>query len=88
MKINKKMPVYVVIYGHLDGSIKIRSKRKDDKINIFELVSDNYGYNLYPYINIIHQNNCKIKMRVVPVDKNTIQPVCHYLGELQINNLK
>jgi hypothetical protein len=82
------MPVYIVIYGHLDGSIKIRSKRKDDKKNIFELVRDNDGYNLYPYVNIIHQNNCKIKMRVVPVDKNTIQPVSHYLGELQINNLK
>lgn len=82
------MPVHVVIYGHLDGSIKIRSKRKDDKTNIFELVSDNDGYNLYPYINIIHPNNFRIKMRVVPIDKTTIQPVCHYLGELQINNLK
>lgn len=82
------MPVYVVIYGHLDGSLKIRSKRKDDISNIFELVSDNNEYNLYPYVTIIHPNNFKIKMRVVPVDKNTIKPVCHYLGELQINNLK
>ena len=82
------MPVYVVIYGHLDGSLKIRTKRKDDKRNIFELVSDNDGYNLYPYVTIIHPNNFRIKMRVVPVDKNTIQPKCGYIGELEINNFK
>jgi hypothetical protein len=88
LKYVKIMPLYIVLEGHLNNELRIRTKTKYDKNNVFELVSYDNGSSLYPYIEIIHQNNLKIKMRVIPVNKNTIQPKCGYIGELEINKLK
>jgi len=81
------MPLYIVLEGHLD-KLTIRSMEKHDKNNVFELVSYDNGSSLHPYIEIIHKDNLKIKMRVIPLNKNTIQPKCGYLGKLEINKLK
>lgn len=85
LKYVKIMPLYCI---RRSSELRIRTKTKYDKNNVFELVSYDNGSSLYPYIEIIHQNNLKIKMRVIPVNKNTIQPKCGYIGELEINKLK